>query len=109
MFITYISIKRSFQIAVLKNLSANTGDARDSISIPGFRKIPWRRKWQPTPVFFPGKSHGQRSLAGYGPWGHKESNTTERLNRPAYRLQPEEYGFLGGRYCVLLVVGRVVS
>ena len=33
--------------------------------------IPWRRKWQPTPVFFPGKSHGQRSLAGYNPWGHK--------------------------------------
>ena len=39
-----------------------------------------RRKWQPTPVFLPGKSHGQRSLAGYSPWGHKESHTTERLN-----------------------------
>ena len=36
------------------------------------RKIPWRRKWQPTPVFCPGKSNGQRSLAGYGPWGHKK-------------------------------------
>ena len=35
-------------------------------------KIPWRRKWQPTPVFLPGKLHGQR-LVGYGPWGHKES------------------------------------
>ena len=34
-------------------------------------KIPWRRKWQPTPVFLPGKSHGQRSLAGYSPWGPK--------------------------------------
>ena len=34
------------------------------------RKIPWRRKWQPTPVFLPGESHGQRSLAGYSPWGH---------------------------------------
>ena len=32
---------------------------------------PWRRKWQPTPVFLPGKSHGHRSLAGYSPWGHK--------------------------------------
>ena len=31
----------------------------------------WRRKWQPTPVFLPGESHGQRSLAGYSPWGHK--------------------------------------
>ena len=38
---------------------------------PWVRKIPWRRKWQPTPVFWPGKSHGQRSLVGYSPWGHK--------------------------------------
>ena len=42
---------------------------------PGFdpwvRKIPWRRKWQSIPVFLPGESHGQRSLAGYSPWGHK--------------------------------------
>src|SRR5574337_516527 len=44
------------------------------------RKIPWRRKWQPTPVFLPEKSHGQRKLAGYSPWGHKESNTTEQLH-----------------------------
>ena len=63
------------------------------------RKIPWRRSWQPTPIFLPGKSHGQRSLAGYSPqgvkervgdgqgglaycssWGCKESDTTERLN-----------------------------
>ena len=35
------------------------------------REDPWRRKWQPTSVFLPGKSHGQRSLAGYSPWGHK--------------------------------------
>ena len=50
---------------------------------PGFdpwvRKIPWRRKWQPPPVFLPGKSHGQKSLSGYNPWGHKESGTTEWL------------------------------
>ena len=38
----------------------------------------WRRKWQPSPVFLPGKSHEQRSLAGYSPWGGKESNTTEQ-------------------------------
>ena len=42
------------------------------------RKIPWRRKWLSTPVFLPGKSHEQRSLAGYSPWGGKESNTTEQ-------------------------------
>ena len=45
---------------------------------PWVGKIPWRRKWQPTPVFLPGESHGQRSLAGYSPWGHKESDTTAR-------------------------------
>ena len=39
----------------------------------------WRRKWQPTPVFFPGESHGQRSLVGYGSWGCKESDMTEQL------------------------------
>ena len=38
---------------------------------------PWSRKWQPTPVFLPGDSHVQRSLAGYSPWGRKESDTTE--------------------------------
>ena len=41
------------------------------------RKIPWRRKWQPTPVFLPGKSCGQRSLVGYSPWGCKELDMTE--------------------------------
>ena len=40
-------------------------------------KIPWRRAWQPTPAFLPRESHGQRSLAGYSPWGRKESGTTE--------------------------------
>ena len=43
---------------------------------PWVRKIPWRRKWHPTPVFLPGKCHGQRSLGGYSPRGHKESDTT---------------------------------
>ena len=43
---------------------------------PWVRKIPWRRKWQPTPVFLLGKSHGQKSLVGYSPWGHKELDTT---------------------------------
>ena len=39
---------------------------------PWVGKIPWRRKWQLNPVFLPGKSHGQRSLAGDSPWGHKK-------------------------------------
>ena len=44
---------------------------------PWVGKIPWRRKWQPTLVFLPGESHGQRSLVGYSPWGCKESDMTE--------------------------------
>ena len=46
---------------------------------PWVGKIPWRRKWLPTPVFLPGEFFGQRSLAGYSPWGLKESDTTEQL------------------------------
>ena len=46
---------------------------------PWVGKIPWRRKWQPTLVFLPEESHGQKSLAGYSPWGHKEWGTTKRL------------------------------
>ena len=44
---------------------------------PWAGKIPWRRAWQPTPVFLPGESHGQRNLEGYSRWGCKESDTAE--------------------------------
>ena len=47
---------------------------------PWVRKIPWRTKWQPTPVFLPGKSYGWRNLTGYSPWDCKESDTTEYLS-----------------------------
>ena len=47
---------------------------------PWVQKISWRRKRQPTPVFLPGKSHGRRSLVGYSPWGHRESDMTEQLH-----------------------------
>ena len=46
---------------------------------PWVGKIPWRRKWQPTPVFLPGESHRQRNLMGCSPWDCKESDVTERL------------------------------
>ena len=51
--------------SVVKSLPAKAG------FYPWVGKISWRRKWQPTPVFFPGKSHGQRRLVCYSPWGHK--------------------------------------
>ena len=47
---------------------------------PWVGKIPWRRKWQPTPVPLPGKSHGRRSVVDYSPWGRKKSDRTERLH-----------------------------
>ena len=48
-------------------------------------QVPWRRAWQPTPVFLPGEFHGQRSMAGYSPWGHKELDTTEQLTLSHFR------------------------
>ena len=64
---------------VVKNPLTNAGDIKRCGFNPWVGKIPWRREWQPTPVVLPGESHGQRSLAGYSPWGHKESDTTEAI------------------------------
>ena len=66
-----------------KESTCNLGDLS---LIPWVGKIPQRRAWQPTPVFLPGESHGQRSLAGYSQWDHKESDTTEwiRAHTPTY-------------------------
>ena len=58
---------------------------------PWVGKIPWRRKWQPTPVLLPGEFHRQRSLVGYSPWSLKELDTTEQLTH-RHILQ----GYLGG-------------
>ena len=67
---------RASQVAVVvKNSPAKAGD-RFGFG-PWIWKIPWRRKWQPTAVFLPGESHGQRSLAGYSPWGHTQSDMTD--------------------------------
>ena len=57
----------------VKNLRANGFD-------PWFEKIPWRKKWQPTPVFLPEEFHGQRSLVGYSPWDHKELDMTDHAH-----------------------------
>ena len=60
-------------------------------------KTPWRRAWQPTPVILAGKSHGQRNLAGWSQWGHKESDTTEETQHACTQgvlqrstLEPQE-------------------
>ena len=65
---THASILGASLVAqMVKNLPAMRGPRFD----PWVRKIPWRRAWQPTSVFLPGEFHGQRSLAGYSPWGSK--------------------------------------
>ena len=63
---------------------------------PWVRKIPWKSDWLPTPGFLPGESHGQRSLTVYGPWGHKESDRTERLTHTSIHSGRENrFGMLG--------------
>ena len=62
---------------VVKNPPANARDVRDMGSTPELGRFPWRKAWQPTPVFLPGESHRQRSLVGYSPWGRKELDMTE--------------------------------
>ena len=57
---------------------------------PWVGKIPWRRKWQPTPVFLTGKFHGRRSLEGSSPGGRREPDTTERLQCAVMGLDPTE-------------------
>ena len=68
-----LELDGAFQVAlVVKNPPASAGDIRDTIN-PWVGKIPCKRAWQSTPVFLPGESHGQRSLVGYSPGGHRES------------------------------------
>ena len=70
-------------LLVVKSHPANAGDIKRLRLNPWVRKAPWRRAQQPTPVFLPGESLGQRNLVGHGPWGRKELDTTERLSRQA--------------------------
>ena len=63
MFLIYLVNK---VVLVVKNMTVNAGDMRHGFD-PWVKKIPWRRKWQPTPIFFLGEFHGQKSLVGYGP------------------------------------------
>ena len=69
--------------------------------IPWVRKNPWRRKWQPTPVFLPGESHGQRSLSGSSSWGHKESYMTKWLSM--HVLPQGHYMYLYSRFLLSLI------
>ena len=67
-YVSSTAVFGASQVAlVVKNLPANAGGPKRCGFNPSVGKIPWRRAWQPTLVFLPGESHGQRSLAGYSP------------------------------------------
>ena len=66
-----------------KESASNARDTGRGEFDPQIRKIPRRSVWKPTPVFFPGESHGQRSLVGYSPQGRKESDTTKQPSTQA--------------------------
>ena len=65
---------------MVKNSSTYSRDLGDEGSVPGVGKIPWRRAWQSSPVFLPGESHEQRSLAGCSSWSYKELDVTEHAH-----------------------------
>ena len=67
--------------SVVKESACQVGRHRRLGFDPLVRKTPWRRKWQPMPIFLPVKSHWQRSLMSHGPWGYKESDMTEWLKK----------------------------
>ena len=73
---------------VIKNLLPKAGEQETGFD-PWVGKIPWRRKWQSTPVFLPGESRGQSSLEGYSPQGCKESDMTQHMHAHTY-TQSEE-------------------
>ena len=90
-FYNFMIPKQKFRVGLFKGLHIAWGSplvAQMVKNLPAMqetwmrslvRKIPWRRKRLPTPVFLPAEFHGQRSLASYSPWGCRESDTTERL------------------------------
>ena len=79
---------------ILKNPKDSAGEARGmGLILAWIKKIPWGRKWQPTPVFLPGEFHGQRSLVGCSPYGCRESDPTEHTSKSNLAL-----------YCNLLMM-----
>ena len=88
--------RASLVAQMVKESSCNSGD---SGLIPGWGRSPWRRQWQSTPAFLPREFHGQKSLAGYSPWDHTESDTTEGLTL---------FSFLSKFLCSNLILNMLI-
>ena len=84
----YIKVYSSWASLVGQTINKISLQCRRPRFDPWVRKIPWRRKWQPIAAFLTGESHGQRSLVGFSPWGHKESDMTEQLSHTLINLIP---------------------
>ena len=76
--------KQASQVAQWKRVCLPLQETQETWVRSLNRKIPWKEKWQLTPVFWPGKSHGQRSLMGYSPWSCKESDMAKQLSMHKY-------------------------
>ena len=105
---SFVNIEKDCNIKALETLVAQM--VRNlQCRRPGFHlwvaKIPWRREQLPTPIFLPGEFYGQRSLAGYSPWGHKESDTTEQLSLLLHFFQKPWIGILSGTLTPKLLKG----
>ena len=93
---------------MVKNLPAKQETLVQSL----VREIPWRRAWQPTPVFLPGESHGQRGLAGYSPWGRRESDTAKATEHAHIMAATGNYPYIEALkmrmrlYCIGLPRGQ---
>ena len=87
---------------MVKNPPANAGETGDMGLIPGLGRFPWGRKQQPTSLFFPGKSHAQKSQAGHSPWGCKVSDMTEQPSKhtvTTYHI--DSRAWTRGVYCLV--------
>ena len=93
------NMRVSQEVLEIKNSPANEGHIERHRFNPRLGKIPWRTKQQPTPVFLPGKSLGQRSLAGYSPWGPK------RVGHNLATKQQQAFIYLHSARCSLLHAG----
>ena len=85
--------------SVVKNQPANAGEYG---SVPKLGKIPWRRKWPPTPVFLPGRSHEQRNLADCSPWGRKSLTQLSHWTITSFLLGPTSLVCVCARSCLTL-------
>ena len=92
LYFTYCTSYWIFRASLVAHCKESACNAGDGGFDPWVRKIPWRRDWQPTPVFLPGESHGRRSLVGYGPWGrrvgHDLATRTARTLHPSPERRP---------------------